>query len=158
MRHAYYVTGLLYTYIRPHPRVITAMLICGRCNPAPESDPNYRGVFFATSDNLQQHAAGMVGTPLRVEHTTQPVGSVVSAWTGSDGSMYALAEIDVMRPGGAVAAACVGAGRFKEFSLGYTSKMSRDSDGRLRVGSKTIKELSIVKNGARPDCKIMCQE
>ena len=33
--------------------------------------------------------------PLRVEHNTQPVGSVLSAWTASDGSLYALAEIDV---------------------------------------------------------------
>jgi hypothetical protein len=134
------------------------MLICGRCNPPPENDPNYRGVYFASSDDLPAHAASMMGTPLRVEHTTQPVGAVLSAWTGVDGSMYALAEIDVRQPGGAVAAACVSAGRFSEFSLGYTSRMSRDPAGRLRVDCKKIRELSLVRVGARPNCKIICRE
>lgn len=134
------------------------MLICGRCNPPPESDPNYRGVYFADRDDLPAHAAAMGGTPLRVEHITQPVGSVLSAWTALDGSMYALAEINVQQPGGAMAAACVTAGRFNEFSLGYTSRMSRDTSGILNVGNKRIQELSLVRMGARPDCKIICHE
>ena len=134
------------------------MLICGRCNPPPENDPNYRGVYFAAKDDMQAHAAGMGGTPLRVEHTTKPVGSVLSAWTAEDGSMYALAEIDVQHPTGAVAAACVHAGRFSEFSLGYTSRMSRDTSGRLHVDCKKIRELSLVRVGARPNCKIICRE
>ena len=133
------------------------MLICGRCNPPPENDA-YRGVYFSTKDNMTATAARMKGTPLRVEHQTRPVGAVLSAWTSADGSLFALAEIDVRQIGGAVAAQCVSAGRLGEFSLGYTSKVSRGVDGLLTAGPKTIHELSMVKNGARPNCNIMCCE
>ena len=56
--------------------------------------------------------------------------------------------------GGAVAAAGVHAGTWREFSLGYTSSVSRLDDGRLSVCNKRIRELSIVRAGARPNCKI----
>ena len=133
------------------------MLICGRCNPPPvdmQADPSYRGVYLNSNDNLQEKAMAMKGTPLRVEHNTAAVGSVLSSWIGPDQCMYALAEIDVSKMGGAVAAACVKSGRLAEFSLGYKSRMIQEPDGNLRVGSKTIQELSIVANGARPDCRI----
>ena len=56
------------------------MLVCGRCNPPPEQSPDYRGVYFDTSDDMRAHAASMTGVPLRVEHNTKPVGAVLSAW------------------------------------------------------------------------------
>ena len=79
---------------------------------------------------------------------------MLSAWTAKDGSLYALAEIDVKGIGGAVAAAGVDNGRWREFSLGYTSNVRRAEDGRLSVHDRKIKELSIVGMGARPNCKI----
>ena len=53
-----------------------------------------------------------------------------------------------------MAAAGVDKGRWREFSLGYTSSVSRASDGHLSVNDRHIRELSIVTTGARPNCKI----
>ena len=35
------------------------MLICGRCNPPPVDDPNYRGPYFDSKDDMQAHASSM---------------------------------------------------------------------------------------------------
>lgn len=119
-----------------------------------QENPAYRGVFWNSNDNMQEKAMSMRGTPLRVEHNTAAVGSVLSGWIGTDKSMYVLAEIDVSKINGAVAAACVHSGRLAEFSLGYKSKMTRDIDGQVSMGEKTIQELSLVSTGARPNCHI----
>lgn len=133
------------------------MLICGRCNPPPvdmQANPAYSGVYWNSNDNMHEKAMSMRGTPLRVEHNTGAVGSVLSGWIGPDQSMYVLAEIDVTKINGAVAAACVKSGRLAEFSLGYKSTMTREADGQVRAGEKTIQELSLVATGARPNCNI----
>lgn len=119
-----------------------------------QMNPSYKGVFLNSNDNMKEKAMSMRGTPLRVEHNTGAVGSVLSGWIGADQSMYVLAEIDVSKIHGAVAAACVKSGRLGEFSLGYKSQMIRESDGQLHVGEKTIQELSLVATGARPNCNI----
>lgn len=135
------------------------MLLCGRVNPPAITDPQYRGVFFTSKDDLEGKAKGMAGTPLRIEHCTAPVGKVVSAWTSKDdGCMYALAEIDMQNRGGRLAAAGITGGGFRDFSLGYKSSMSRDAAGALKVGAKQITELSIVQEGARPNCRILRNE
>jgi hypothetical protein len=131
------------------------MLICGCINPPPVSDPDYEGVYFSVKDDMKAQAALMPGTPVLVEHCTQKVGSIVSAWTVRDGSLYALAEIDVKSPGGAVAAAYVKKGGLGELSMGYTQTMMRCTQtGRFKPVKKRIREVSIVREGARPGCLI----
>jgi hypothetical protein len=104
---------------------------------------------------MSRAAATLGGTPLLVEHATKSVGSIISAWTADNGSMFALAEIDVRKPGGALAAEYVKAGRLGEFSLGYTARMMRcKQTGGFKPESKQIHELSLVKKGARPGCLI----
>ena len=131
------------------------MLFCGCINPPPVTDPNYDGVYFSVKDDMKAQAASMGGTPLLVEHSTKKVGSIVSAWTGSNGSMYALAEIDVKSPGGAVAAEFVKKGGLGELSMGYTQTMRKCAKtGNFKPVYKTIREVSLVKKGARPGCLI----
>jgi hypothetical protein len=131
------------------------MLVCGCINPPPVDDPEYRGVYFSSNDNMKATATTLGGTPLLVEHSTKSVGSIVSAWTAANGSMFALAEIDVRKPGGALAAEFVKSGRLGEFSLGYTTRMMKcKQTGGFKPESKRIHELSLVNRGARPGCLI----
>ena len=124
------------------------MLFCGCINPPPITDPDYSGVYFSEKDDMRGQAAKMGGTPLLVEHNTQQVGTIVSAWIGPNGSMYALAEIDTKKPGGAVAAAYMKNKRLRQLSMGYTQKMS----SQFKPLSKVIREVSLVEKGARPGC------
>ena len=134
------------------------MLVCGCVNPPPITDPDYRGIYFTGADDLAAKAAALGGTPLLLEHGRAGVGSVLSAWTARDGSMFALAEIDVAQPAGAATAAAVRSGDLQGLSLGYTSKIRKcRKTGRLVVGDKVIRELSICKDNARPGCRILPQ-
>jgi hypothetical protein len=131
------------------------MLVCGCINPPPVCDPEYEGVYFSVKDNMSAQAATMKGTPLLVEHASKKVGSIVSAWTADNGSMYALAEIDIKSPGGAVAAEYVRRGGLGEFSMGYTQVMMKCAQtGQFKPVRKNIREVSLVKQGARPGCLI----
>lgn len=132
------------------------MLVCGCINPPPVDEADYRGVYFNANDIMSATASQKLGgVPLLVEHSTKSVGSIISAWTANNGSMFALAEIDVKRPGGALAAEYVKSGKLGEFSLGYTARMLRcKKTGSFKSDSKEIHELSLVKKGARPGCFI----
>jgi hypothetical protein len=128
------------------------MLVCGRVNPPPVSDEDYNGVYFSTKDNVQAKVQALRGAPLRVEHNTA-VGKVLNGWTDAQGGMWALAEIDTRSLSGAVTAAAVEKGRLAEFSLGYVTRMEQ-AGGRICVGDKCIRELSIVRKGAHDGCTI----
>jgi hypothetical protein len=132
------------------------MLVCGEINPPPVSSDGYYGVYFSDKDDMSGKAKALKGTPLRVEHNLGiHVGEILQAWTTDGGAMWALAEIDVSKPQGAMTAAAVERGNFGGFSLGYTSKMQRDAaTGRMRGGEKKIHEVSIVKEGAHKSCTI----
>ena len=133
------------------------MLIAGQVNPEPESRPDYCGVYLSEKDDIPSLVRSLNGTPLRVEHNGNTcVGKVLQGWTDpSTKCVWALAELDLSTASGAFAAAAVEGGTFREFSLGYTSKLGRNPHtGRLEASDKRITELSIVKNGARPSCHI----
>lgn len=83
------------------------------------------------------------------------MGKILTAWTAPSGALFALAEINTGSAGGAVAASYVKSGKFRGFSLGYRSQMSKcGASGRITVGEKHIQEVSICKEGARPGCTI----
>ena len=133
------------------------MLVCGQVNPPPMKH-GYAGVYFGENDNMSEKAQTLKGIPLRVEHNTQ-VGNVITGWVSSDGALWALAEIDTSRLPGAFTASAVEKGKFKEFSLGYRTKMKKDpKSGKIVVGKKDILEVSIVRKGARENCKIQASE
>jgi len=135
------------------------MLVCGQVNPPPLG-PGYNGTYWGVNDDMEGKAKALRGIPLRVEHNSNvKVGEVISGWTDKSGAMWALAEINTGYLPGAVTAAAVEKGRFKEFSLGYKSQLYVDEpSGKLMVGNKNILELSIVKNGAREGCQIAFKE
>ena len=133
------------------------LLIAGQVNPPPIGDANYAGVYLSHKDDVPAMVRSLAGAPLRVEHNDSAlVGRVVNGWTDAcTGALWALAEVDVSNVPGAIAAAAVERGAFREFSLGYTSKVGRNPDtGRVEASDKRIVELSIVKTGARPGCVI----
>ena len=133
------------------------MLIAGRVNPPPITDAAYVGVYLSGKDNIPAMMNALRGAPLRIEHNgNAQVGCVLQGWSDpQSGALYALAEVDVSHVPGALAAAAIEKGAFGEFSLGYTSRLQRnESTGRLEASDKRIIELSVVKTGARPDCRI----
>ena len=135
------------------------MLVCGQVNPPP-LDSSYNGVFFGENDDMMTKANSLRGIPLQVEHNPKcKIGEVLSGWIAPNGSMYALAEIHTSNISGAVTAAAIERGKFKDFSLGYKATMHRNPDtGQLQVKNKDIFELSIVKKGAREGCHIEIKE
>jgi len=131
------------------------MLVCGQVNPPPVNSQGYSGVYFSEKDDMKGKAQALRGTPLRVEHDEKKlVGKVLNGWTDSSGAMWALAEIDTRNMSGAMTAAAVQRGNLGEFSLGYVTKMQRETAGGVSVHEKRILELSIVKKGARDGCQI----
>lgn len=137
------------------------MLICGIVNPEPVSEEGYKGVYLSVADNVEAKAAGLKGTPLRVEHNhATHVGQVLQGWVDKgSGKMWALAEMDVRSVPGAIAAAAVERGAFGEFSLGYDARIRRNPDTkRLEASDKQIRELSLVRTGARPGCQIVAHD
>ena len=133
------------------------MLVAGIVNPPPVADPSYAGVYFAERDDMPAQARALANKPLRVEHGTVEVGRVLHGWQDKHtGALCALAEIDVSKLPGALAATAVTQGRFGEFSLGYSSRIvpSPAHPARVVATDKRILELSLVKQGARPHCHI----
>ena len=133
------------------------MLLVGQVNPPVITQTDYCGVYLSEKDDIPSLVRSLSGAPLHVEHNGQVcVGKVLQGWKDpATQTLWALSELDLSTASGAFAAAAVEGGTFREFSLGYTSKLGRNPQtGRLEASDKRITELSIVKNGARPSCHI----
>jgi hypothetical protein len=127
------------------------MLLWGTVNPDGESNA-HTGVLLRQKD-IEDIAgtSSLTGKPVKIEHSGEPVGHVVSAWQNGN-RLDCLLRID-NNIGGLFAQNFVSSGRCKELSLGYTITMQH-SDGCLRGGAKQVHEVSIVKKGARHECNI----
>lgn len=135
------------------------MLICGRVNPPPPRDPNYKGVYLGANDNFKKKAQSLQNKPIWIEHKKNTeVGRIVNGWVDNEGSIWALAELDTKVVNGAIAAAAVQRGHLGDFSLGYTVSINQTQDGKYNVGEKNIHEVSLVKVGARENCHIYHKE
>ena len=133
------------------------MIVAGVVNPPPIADEAYAGIYLSQRDDVPRMARSLAGAPLRVEHSDGAlVGRVLNGWTDAGtGALWALAELDVSHMAGALAAAAIERGTFREFSLGYTSRVGPNpATGRIEARDKRVVELSIVKTGARPGCTI----
>ena len=128
------------------------MLVYGTANPEGVGDSNYSGLYLTDTD-IQQMVSDMKGVPVMIEHRGAGVGSVVTAWQ-HDGRMDVLLEIDNKSFESALASRFVVDGYCKELSLGYKVEMTRAVSGKLTASNKRVVELSLVKRGARDNCKI----
>lgn len=86
------------------------------------------------------------GVPLQVEHAAGRVGEVVSSWKGADGALKCLVRTDPSTFDGLVAGRLLAAGHAPEVSLGTEVDIDRE---RAEVTRKEVKELSLVRRGAR---------
>lgn len=90
--------------------------------------------------------------PVKVEHVGLPIGTVVSGWE-ADGRLDCVLAIDNSKFEGSIGSELVRAGLCRDLSLGYTVALENSKSG-VRAKSKQLLEISIVKKGARPNCKI----
>lgn len=138
------------------------MLVWGTCQPIGE-DNDYEGLFYTQKDIDECIDSNeMHGKPVKIEHTGNDIGHVVSAWKNSNGQIDCLLNIDETKIEGKLASQFVNSGICKELSLGYVVDMRQSAindQGRVKMGAaravkKQIVEVSIVKKGARERCFI----
>lgn len=129
------------------------MLVYGTCNPAGESEA-HAGVYLRSSDisGLVQSGA-LLGLPVKIEHTGVSVGRVVSAWEHAN-RLDCVFRIDEHSIDSIFAQEFVKSRQCPELSLSYSVVMQHSKDGLLSGSRKEPIEVSIVKRGARNDCKI----
>lgn len=131
-------------------------LLWGTANP--EGMKNYTGIYLNDEDihNMiaQVNHANISGKaiPVHVEHKGIEIGHVVSAWEHS-GKLECLLSINNCILEGSLGSEFIRAGICKDLSLGYDVSLVNSNNG-IKVSSKKLKEISIVKLGARPNCHI----
>ena len=134
-------------------------LLWGTANPE-GLGPDYNGVYLSSLDvtNMvgQIEQARMEGgkIPVHIEHKGVEVGRVVSAWE-HEGTLQCVLELDESVLEGAIGGEFVRSGICKDLSLGYTVELAQSKEnGKVRMRNKKLKEISIVKKGARKNCHI----
>jgi len=131
-------------------------LLWGTANP--EGMLNYEGVYLSASDitdmSDQVNAANGRGEPMpvHVEHKGVAVGRVLTAWE-HQGKLECVLQLDNRVLEGAIGSEFVRTGICSDLSMGYTLSLEQ-SDAGIKVGRKFLREISVVKKGARPRCHI----
>jgi hypothetical protein len=137
---------------------MASTLLWGTANP--EGMQNYQGVYLSAEDIQdmidQVNSANNRGdpTPVHVEHKGVQVGRVVTVWE-HQGKLECVLEINNKVLEGSIGSEFVRSGICRDLSLGYTVSLEQ-SDSGIKVGKKVLKEISVVKKGARPRCHIHC--
>ena len=132
-------------------------LLWGTANPE-GMDNCYQGIFLNKNDvqNMVQQveAANREGQPIPVhlEHKGVPVGHVVSAWAHKD-TLQCVLRLNEKVFEGALGSEFVRKGICNELSLGYAVDLQNSETG-IKAVSKRLKEISVVKRGARHHCQI----
>ena len=93
------------------------------------------------------------GIPVHIEHKGVEVGKVVSAWEHA-GTLQCILELDSNVLEGAIGGEFVRSGICKDLSLGYSVEVAQSKDKKVEMRKKRLKEISIVKKGARNRCHI----
>lgn len=131
-------------------------LLWGTANP--EGMQNYRGIYLNQEDirdmisQVESANSASQKIPVHVEHKGIEIGHVVSAWEHG-GKMECVLALDNKVLEGSIGSEFVRAGICRDLSLGYDVSLEQSKAG-IKVGRKRIKEISIVKKGARPRCHI----
>jgi hypothetical protein len=146
------------------------MLIWGTANPTGECNDTYHGVYLKHQD-IDVFVNDICNKPVKVEHVGDPVGKVVHAWKNAQHGLDCIMEVDERSLNGAIISSLVDHECAKELSLGYRvrlnmsalphSSSSSNREGTAATSSgenvcleKEVVEVSIVKRGMRPNCKI----
>lgn len=132
-------------------------LIWGTANPK-GLGPDYNGIYLTSLDiqkmveQVDEAKRGGKEIPVMIEHKGAEVGKVVSAWEHEE-TLQCLLEIDEKTLEGALGSEFVRTGMCRDLSLGYMLDMAQSKAG-VKVGNKKLREISIVKKGARKNCHI----
>ena len=133
------------------------MLLWGTANP--EGLESSQGVYLSDSDirnivgQIEKAYACTKPIPVHIEHKGVAVGHVVSAWE-HDRTLECVLELDRRVLEGDIGGEFVKNRVCRDLSLGYTVTMRKDKAGDLIVEGKELKEISVVKKGARDKCHI----
>lgn len=131
-------------------------LLWGTANP--EGMQNYQGIYLNDEDIhdmiSQVNAASKKSQriPVLVEHKGIEIGHVVSAWEHG-GKLECVLSLNEKVLEGSLGSEFVRSGICRDLSLGYDVSLEQSQAG-IKVGKKKIREISIVKKGARPSCHI----
>lgn len=129
------------------------MLVYGTCNPAGEGE-DHAGVYLKKTDIARLvETKALLQLPVKIEHVGDPVGRIVDAWQHAD-RLDCVFRIDNNSKASVFAQEFVKDQRCPELSLSYQVTMQHSSDGKLSGEGKELIEVSIVRKGARHDCKI----
>jgi hypothetical protein len=131
------------------------MLVWGTANPAGEKTETYNGLYLTNNDIDQLVVSqSLNGLPVKVEHKGVDIGNVVSAWKNGD-KLDILLQLDRQSLEGDITSKFVQGGICQDFSLGYTVELAHSAQtGKLMPSRKVVKEISVVRRGARPGCHI----
>jgi hypothetical protein len=128
------------------------MLLFATANPKGE-DNQHKGVFLRECDVNELVSNGsLVNLPLHIEHCSENIGEIVSAWQHNN-RIDCVLRINDNSIESLVAQKFVQNGLCPELSLSYSVTMQNSKDG-LKGEKKELIEVSLVKKGARPDCHI----
>lgn len=131
-------------------------LLWGTANP--EGMENYHGVYLNKEDirdmigQVESAKVTQSKIPVHVEHKGVEIGHVVSVWEHG-GKMECVLALDNKILEGSFGSEFVRSGICRDLSLGYDVSLENSKSG-IKVGRKKLKEISIVKKGARPRCHI----
>jgi hypothetical protein len=132
-------------------------LLWGTANPEGLAD-SYQGIYLSGRDIKdmveQVNSANRRGEsiPVHIEHCGVGVGRVVSAWEHNN-TLQCVLELNERVLEGSIGSEFVRNGVAKDLSLGYSVEMENSKEG-IRARNKTLKEISVVKTGARHKCHI----
>lgn len=134
------------------------MLLWGQANPTAYED-SYQGVYLNKQDmvnmiqQIEDAKRKSEKIPVLIEHTGEKIGHVVSAWIHKD-TLQCCLELSNNTLESAIGSHLVHEGLVKELSLGYVLDVKHTKNG-IQMDNKILKEISIVKKGARENCKIL---
>jgi hypothetical protein len=131
------------------------MYVWGTANPAGEHNEEYNGLYLTKHDIDEiVLSESLKGLPVKVEHTGVDIGEVVSSWKNGE-KLDILISLNSTSMESAVTSRFVQGGVCQDFSLGYTVELAHsEKTGKLAPSRKIVKEVSVVRRGARPDCHI----
>lgn len=131
-------------------------LLWGTANP--EGMQDYHSIYLNQQDisdvigQINEAGARSKKIPVHMEHKGIEIGHVVSAWEHG-GKLECVLALDNKVLEGSFGSEFVRQGIIKDLSLGYDVSLEHSGAG-VKVGRVKIKEISIVKKGARPRCHI----
>lgn len=134
------------------------LLVWGQANPEAMAD-SYKGVYLNTQDmkdmvrQIDQSKLKGEKIPVKIEHTGDGIGHVVTAWIHNN-TLQCILELDHTTLESSIGQELVKTGQIQELSLGYLLDIQQTKAG-FDTKNKFLKEISLVKKGARERCKIL---